>query len=25
MKAFLNDPTITKFGTDIEKEKATRI
>jgi hypothetical protein len=25
MLAFLNDPTITKFGTDIEKEKATRI
>jgi hypothetical protein len=25
MLAFLNDPTITKFGTDIEKKKATRI
>jgi hypothetical protein len=25
MLAFLNDPKITKFGTDIEKEKATRI
>jgi hypothetical protein len=25
MLAFLNDPTITKFGTDTEKEKATRI
>jgi hypothetical protein len=25
MLAFLKDPTITKFGTDIEKEKATRI
>jgi hypothetical protein len=25
MPAFLNDPTITKFGTDIEKEKVTRI
>jgi hypothetical protein len=25
MLTFLNDPTITKFGTDIEKEKATRI
>jgi hypothetical protein len=25
MLAFLNDPTITKFRTDIEKENATRI
>ena len=24
MLAFLKDPTITKFGTDIEKEKATK-
>jgi hypothetical protein len=23
--AFLNNPTITKIGTDIEKENATRI
>ena len=25
MLAFLNDPTITKFGTDIEKQQATKI